>query len=320
MSEFRCIDRDAMTLTTTAQNLSPRDASAPARARRRFLVVRNPLAGVAVSRLTAEVERHMRSAGADVAHLDTTGVDATREVAAIATRYDAVVAAGGDGTIRALAQAIAGTDVPLGIIPAGTGNVMANEIGIPASSAAIAAMLMDSPVREIEGASVNGAPFYLMAGAGLDGAIVSALDVALKQRLGKLAYTGPLLAALSRMPVPFRVLVDGSEREAMWVVAANARHYAGRFVIAPGASLLTPGLYAVLLEARSRRALAQALTMVALGRHDAVKGLSILPATRIEVPEPQPLEADGDALGTAPLVVTAGGPRLALIMPAPSRP
>ncbi|MEW5962523.1 MAG: diacylglycerol kinase family protein [Pseudomonadota bacterium] len=288
------------------------------RARRRLLVVRNPLAGIAVSRVTAEVERHLRAAGADVAHLDTTGIDAMRTISSIAVEHDAVVAAGGDGTIRALAQAIAGTNVPLGIIPAGTGNVMANEIGVPASGAAIARMLIDGPVREIEGALANGAPFYLMAGAGLDGAIVSALDVALKQWLGRLAYAGPVLAALRRTPVPFRVLVDGTAHEAMWVVAANARHYAGRFVIAPHASLLRPGLYAVLLEARSRRALAQALTMVALGLHAAVKGLSILPATRIEVPDPQPLEADGDALGTAPLVVTAGGPRLRLIVPEPS--
>lgn len=299
----------------TAQPMPPQDADTPRTARRRFLVVRNALAGLAISHLTTEVERRLRAAGADVAHLDTTDIDAARTISAIAARYDAIVAAGGDGTIRALAVATAGCDVPLGIIPAGTGNVMANEIGVPASSGAIARMLIDGPVREIEGALANGAPFYLMAGAGFDGAIVAALDVAQKQRHGKLAYVGPVLKALGRRPVPFRVLVDGTAHEATWVVATNARHYAGRFVIAPRASLLTAGLHAVLLDSTSRLALVQAMGLIALGQHGAVKGLKIVPASRIEVPDPQPLEVDGDALGTAPLVVTAGGPRLRLIVP-----
>jgi len=283
--------------------------------RHRFLVVRNPTAGVAASRLTIEVEQWLAALGCAVSHCETTSIDATLGLAETAGAFDAVVAAGGDGTIRALAGVVAGIGTPLGIIPVGTGNVMANEAGIPSGSEAIARTLAGGPVIEIEGGRVNGADFFLMAGAGLDGAVISRLDVALKRRLGKLAYVEPTISVLAQAPRAFRVLVDGTAYDACWVVAANARHYAGRFVIAPAASLFTPGLHAVLLEPRSRHALAAALAALAAGRHERVRGLHILPACRIEVPDAQPIEADGDYLGTAPFIVTAGGPRLSLIVP-----
>lgn len=305
-----------MTLLTTNVLMQPSLRSTGPR--RNFLVVRNPIAGLAASRLTEEVEARLLSGGARVAHYDAEQVVSLPGLGDRIANVDAVVAAGGDGTIRALAPLLSGSKMPLGIIPAGTGNVMANEVCVPRDSAAIAHMLVAGPAIEIEGAWANGTPFYLMAGAGLDGAIVARLDVALKRRLGKIAYVRPVLSVLSRRLTAFDVVVDGVAHEACWVVAANARHYAGRFVIAPAASLTTRGLHAVLLAPRGPVAVAAALAALAAGRHDRVRDLVIVPAERIEIPEPQPAEADGDYLGCAPLVVTGGGPRFSLIVPAQS--
>lgn len=287
-------------------------------ARRRLLVVRNPLAGIAASRLCTDVEERLAAHGVAVTHYDAGQLEAIGGLASHAHDVDAVVAAGGDGTIRALAAALLGTGVPLGIIPAGTGNVMATEIGAPSHPDAIAAMLMTGPIVEIESASANGAPFLLMAGAGFDARILGRLNLAAKRRVGKLAYAAPTLAVLSRLQAPFQVRVDGAEHEACWIVATNARHYAGRFVISPSADVRRPGLHAVLLAPKGRIGMADALVRLALGRHDGVSGLTIVPARRIEVASAQPIQADGDYLGSGPLLVESGGPRLALIVPAAS--
>lgn len=284
--------------------------------RRRFLLVHNPIAGVAGRRLVDRVVEVLQAGGATVtaAPAGNGGPDLS---SLEADRFDAVIAAGGDGTFRAAAKVI-GTRVPISFVPMGTGNVLAHEIHLPRGPAAIADVIVNGPAVEIEGALANGEPFFLMAGAGFDGEIIARLDTGLKRKIGKAAYTLPVFGAL-RCPVrDLDVRIDGVKREATWVVIANAMRYGGAFVVAPEAGLHRQHLIAVLFKSKSRLVRVRQLLAMATGLIARDPAVEMISCRTIEIgcPEPQAIEIDGDPFGTTPLQVTAGGPRARLIVPA----
>ena len=298
--------------------------------RHRFFLVDNPGAGVAGAPLLEDVVRLLANTGASIARSRNADIPsactAVRKAAASGS-YDAIVAAGGDGTIRHTAANLIGTDVPLGIIPVGTGNVLAHEIGLiglARSPAAITRMLREGPVATVACAEANGEPFLLMVGAGFDARVVGALDQRLKSRLGKAAYAVPLLGAIIR---PFDVLsvtVDGRRHVATWAVIANARHYGGRFVLAPRTGILKRGLEAILFKTRNRAVLFAQLMSLAAGRLKPgtapASDIAMLPCARatIRAHRPVPVQIDGDAFGTTPIEVDAGTREVRLILPAAS--
>jgi diacylglycerol kinase family enzyme len=292
--------------------------------RRRFFLITNPGAGVAGAPLVDEVVGALRQAGATVARTIAADIVAARRAARLAAEsgtYDAIVAAGGDGTIRQVAAALIGAQVPLGIIPVGTGNVLAHEIGLAGTCGAVARMLLEGPIATVACARANGEPFLLMVGAGFDARVLTALDQRLKSRVGKMAYAGPLLGALIRPVDTLTVTVDGHRHAASWVVIANARHYGGRFVLAPRTGVLQRGLEAILFKARSRAVLVGQLMSLAAGRLGprAAEGgdVEMLPCSHVTITahEPVPTQIDGDVFGTTPLEVDAGTAEVRLIVP-----
>jgi diacylglycerol kinase family enzyme len=176
---------------------------------------------------------------------------------------------------------------------------------------------MAGPVREIEGARANGEPFFLMAGAGLDGEIIARLSHSVKQRVGKAAYAMPVLGALSHRQGILECDVDGQRHEAGWIVVAKSRCYGGSFVIAPDAGVLKPGLVAVLFKSDSRIVRVRQLLALATGALARDPSVTMIPCTRVDVASarPQRVEIDGDEFGATPLKIVAGGPRAALILP-----
>jgi diacylglycerol kinase (ATP) len=236
--------------------------------RRNFFLIANPGAGLGGSPLVNQVANALRQAGASVARTMPQDIHAARKAArdaAACGRYDAVVAAGGDGTIRQVAAAILGADTPLGIVPGGTGNVLAHEIGLAANASSIARMLLHGPTATVMCAHANREPFLLMAGAGFDARVIAALDHRFKSYLGKAAYAGPVLGALVGPMDALTVTVDGRRHEASWAVIANARHYGGHFVMAPRTGIQERGLQAILFKAKSRAVLIGQLMSLAMG-------------------------------------------------------
>jgi diacylglycerol kinase (ATP) len=293
--------------------------------RRRFFLVVNTGAGLSRSWLVDEVTAALERTGASVARESLGEFSQIRRLvgaAARSLRYDVVVAAGGDGTIRAAAAGIAGTDVPLAIIPCGTANVLAQEIGLKATPELVCQMLRNGPQRPIACARANDEPFLLMAGAGFDARVVGGLNHALKGRIGKAAYTGPVLGALLRPLDTLSITIDNRSYEASWVVIANARHYAGRFVLAPRTGIHQPGLEAVLFTARSRAVLLGQLLSLLRGRLDARAGrhgdVAMYPCSHVKIsaPGPVPVQIDGDPFGATPLEARAGTDAIRLIVPA----
>jgi diacylglycerol kinase family enzyme len=189
---------------------------------------------------------------------------------ALAAGVSLVFAAGGDGTVRACAQALTGTGIPLAIIPLGTANLTARALGIPAQvsraldagfrgrdreiDVAFAGVGDSDPgsaclggaglVRAGLGGAGLGGPggigFIAMAGIGLDAAVVGAAREPHKRRLGWVAYAVSGLSRLSVPPGDFTIRLDGGEplrRRARCVVVGNAGLLPGGFVLLPGARL-----------------------------------------------------------------------------------
>ncbi len=293
--------------------------------RRRFLLIDNRLAGRGrTDKVEAVVER-IWSAGAHIHRCAGANEAEALQAAHKAIRdgtCDAVIAAGGDGTIRLAAKAVAGTTIPLGAIPLGTGNVLAHELSWPRDPKELARLLLDGTATRIYTATANGELFLLMAGVGIDGRIIAALDHRLKNRIGKLAYAGPSWRAFRLHPDRLNITLDGQSAEAVWVIVTNASRYGGAFVLAPGTSVLRPGLQAVLFNGRSTVERMRELLALARGSLADLAGSSsstvtIRDCSRVTIASsrPVPAQLDGDAFGTTPLEIIDGGPSVWLLLP-----
>jgi len=191
------------------------------------------------------------------------GTAAARDAAA--GGVDLVVAVGGDGTVRGCAEGLSGTDVPLGVVPLGTGNLLARTLGIPASPKAALSIALADPAaggsgdpdgadgadgadwadraavsedQRIDLATADGTPFTAMAGMGLDAAVVAATR--LKHHLGWVAYAMAGAAHLALPPVRFTIRLDDGEmieREARSVVVGNSGLLPGGFTLLPDARI-----------------------------------------------------------------------------------
>lgn len=286
--------------------------------RTRFLLCENPIAGVARRTLTGDVVKELQRRGALVTRLQTDIDLSTVDWSRVAVDYDAIISAGGDGTLRRLAAHLPQGLLPIGLIPRGTGNVLAEEIGLTRSAAPIAETLMAGPVMTVTGARANGAPFYLMAGIGFDAETVHRLDLGLKRKWGKPAYTGPVLSALTGPEPRLHVVSqEGEEAEAAWVLVANARRYGGSFKLSERAGLHEPGLlvYIVPRSGLGRRVVN--LSALGLGALHRMPGVKIWSTSGLTVTSDQPaaVQVDGDAFSTVPLQIKWGEPKLALIVP-----
>lgn len=143
--------------------------------------------------------------------------------------YDALFAVGGDGTAAEVAGALAGTDTPVGVLPGGTGNLLARSLGIPLTLRRAVDALLDGQAIAIDlGRLGDGRRFVIAAGVGIDAAMVAETGSPLKRRLGVLAYVvmgarAAIRAVIWRQRFTVRLTVDGvvHERQAIAVMVAN---------------------------------------------------------------------------------------------------
>jgi diacylglycerol kinase family enzyme len=292
--------------------------------RRRFALVFNSKAGVAIPRLLNGVLGTLRGRGALITTLPAQdAADATARVSDVAKQggCDAVIAAGGDGTFRAVATGASGSELAVGLIPLGTGNVLCHEIGLTRRARAIADVLLDGPEIAVRGGLVNGAPFFLMVGAGFDARIVECLNYRTKRALGRGAYFYPVLKALAEGPRFFDVELDGQRFDASWIILTFASRYGGSFTLTRDTGVGHDQLLAVVFQAGSRFAITHNAISLALGRlarpETRSAGVRVLPVTRarIGIQTAVPVEVDGDAAGVSPIEVSSDGPRIRLIVP-----
>ena len=175
--------------------------------------------------------------------------DMTRELVARNDPDIVLVAAGGDGTVSEILNGLEGGELPLGVIPLGTANVLARELGVGASiDRAIEILIAAVPVP-VYSAKANEKRFLLMAGAGYDSLTVAALRPGEKKRFGAIAYMFAAFRAASGFrDMELEVTVNGKRHTAASAVIAKARYYGGPFVIASEGGIEKPRFDVVLLK------------------------------------------------------------------------
>lgn len=307
-------------------SVAPRDAAAPAPLpRRRILVIHNPVAGARrARRLRATVEVLTQRFGAAVTVVATTGRGDAEAIARAQTAdsCDALVVAGGDGTINEAINGLAARDgdaagLPLGIVPLGTANVLAHELGLPLDPAGTAETLALGGERPVHLGLANGRCFAMMAGAGLDARVVETVSSRLKRLIGKGAYVVGTLARLAEPGRRYRVSLGGEECEVASVIAANGHFYGGRFVCAPDARLDEPRLHVCLFPGAGRWNAVRYVWGVTAGRLHRFPDVRIVPAERLTVtgPEGEPVQGDGDVIARLPVDIAVAPWTLPVIAP-----
>jgi diacylglycerol kinase (ATP) len=253
-----------------------------------------------------------------------------------------ILVAGGDGTINEVVNGMVFSDVPLGVLPAGTANVLACELGIGKSMERAAEALADTVLERValgmitnrpisNGSTSNGSAsnsaedarrfFLLMAGAGLDADIVYHLNARVKEAFGKVAYwIGGFSKLGSRFP-EFAVEANGCEFRASFALLSRVRNYGGDLEIAPTISLLDDEFEMVLFEGESSLGFLKYMLGVVAHQQQNMQGITIMRTRRADfsVAEAQVgqihLQVDGEYVGVAPARVEIVPNALTLLVP-----
>ncbi len=223
-----------------------------------------------------------------------------RELARAAAAWGAttVAAWGGDGTVNEVASALTSGPAALAIIPGGSGNGLARDLGIPLSAAAALDVAFEGPTRRIDAGEFDGRPFFNVAGLGLD-ARVAHLFAA---RGGRRGLSGYLLSAsgafFSYVPPEYSVTFDGDESpvRAAIVALANSRQYGNGAIIAPEAALDDGRLDLVVVPDRPRWRLLMQVPRLFTGRIGEIAGVTIRQGIDLSVSADGPIEyhVDGE--------------------------
>jgi diacylglycerol kinase (ATP) len=238
---------------------------------------------------------------------------------------DLILAAGGDGTINEVLNGMVHTNVPLGILPAGTANVLANELGIGNTMERAARSLGHYVPERIAlgrlSTAAGNAPrhFLLMAGAGLDAEIVHDINYRLKDALGKVAYWIAGFSKVGSRLAEFTVEAEGREFLVSFALASRVRNYGGDLEIAPTISLLDDEFELVLFEGASSFTFLKYMLGVVVHRHQSMHGVTILRTRKAlfsaSANRKIHLQVDGEYSGLAPGTVEIVPDALTLLVP-----
>ena len=318
---------------------------------RKAAVLYNPLSGRQHRRRQRDVDALLsvlRGAGVEVTASPTRGCGATAEQVkgAIAEGFETIFACGGDGTIHDIAQALVGTSTALGIIPLGTANALAHDIGMPLSPVAAAkSNLTAEPCRisvgRIEYRTFDGNRashyFLVTAGVGVDAHLFYALDPLVKRRFGMASYYAKAVHLwLTCKMLPFSVMTR-SPAEADWactnasqLLAVRIRNFGGVVrELAPGASLDRTDLRLVVFRTRSRMKFLRYVLRGLLGATWKIPGIELRSTGNVTchyLSDPVPaderifVEADGELLGTLPAQISIVPDALTLLVPTSNTP
>jgi diacylglycerol kinase (ATP) len=233
--------------------------------------------------------------------------------AALERGTDAVVVVGGDGVIGLVLQALARSEIPLGIVPAGTGNDHAREYGIPKDPVAAADIIADGWMETVDLGRIRDSAgavrwFGTVAAAGFDSLVTDRAN-RMRWPRGRMRYNLAMLAELSQLRLlPFRLVLDGKELVSDLTLAAfgNTRSYGGGMLICPRADHADGQLDITMVHSASRARLVRLFPTVFKGTHVDLDAVSTARAQSVEVESPGiNAYADGEYVCALPAEISA---------------
>jgi len=229
-----------------------------------------------------------------------------------------IIAAGGDGTINEVLNGIIGSDKKLGIIPLGTANVLAKEIGLKNDPIHIAETLQKQKKAMIFPAKVNGHYFSLMASIGYDAHAVQNVNLKWKNQLGEAAYFFAFIKELLKgKPPKYSVEIDGKNHDCYGAIITNGKYYAGKYICAPDASLFDNNLKAILFKDKGAWAAIKYFIAIGFNRLHKCKAVEYCDVTKVQVSanKTAPIQIDGDTFGDLPVMIKTSETPIQLLVP-----
>jgi diacylglycerol kinase family enzyme len=285
------------------------------------LIIVNPAAGGwrrarRLARVVAALRR--RGCAVELRQASPVAGETARLAREAVATVDVIVAAGGDGTLNAVANGMAGSKTPFAALPLGTANVLACEIGLPWQAERLAALIATAPVRPVWLGQVGDRLFLTTASSGFDSEVVSGINPRFKRHFGRLAFVWAIAVGLWRYrAADISVMIDGVAHHAATVIACKGRCYAGPFVIAAEADPAEPMLDFVLFRRAGRLAALRYLAALPFGRLPRRRDILFLHGREafVSAAEPLPLQADGEIVGCLPMRFAVAAQPLLLIRP-----
>jgi len=278
----------------------------------KLAIIANPVAGGGRAyKSIRNYTRHWKPAGWEVIIL------ATRERghAGLLAREllqnppDLLVICGGDGTVNEVATLVPEPPFPIGLIPAGTANVIARELGLSLNPVVALQIALKRAVRRVDLGELGPGlrrRFVFVAGIGFDAYVASRVNPGLKAKLGMAAYAAAIVRCLRSYSFPeFQVAADGRTFTATSCIVSNAKSYGGGLLFTPDADMSDGLLDILVLEGRHRLELAWFLIQAWLKKPAIRSWIHRLPAKelRMEGPASVPVQADGELAGGLPLTI-----------------
>jgi YegS/Rv2252/BmrU family lipid kinase len=315
---------------------------------RRVAVIYNPFSGQHSVRRAGAMRDAMAvlsdaGVAAEAFETDTPGSSAEHARNAAQQGFDTIIVCGGDGTVHEVLQSLVGTPVALGVVPLGTANALASDLGLIGSPAGVMRKLLKAvpakiPVGLIHYSSSDGTPssryFTVAAGIGADALLMARMDPGLKRRLGYVLYLIEATRIWSTHNFPlfetaFTNNGDGVSRteEISQLLAVRVRTFGGAVrELAPGATLRSGRLQVLVFKTRSRLSYMRFLLAVIAARHTFKNEIELVDTHTIECRSrngskvPIYVEADGEFLGSLPVRMEVVPDALNLLIPAGAQP
>jgi len=232
--------------------------------------------------------------------------------------FETVVAAGGDGTVNEVVNGLAGADVDFGILPVGTMNVFATELGISQNLLKAWEVIAAGNRRLIDLAKANEEYFVQLGGVGLDAQVVQSTTPDSKKALGPLSYLITLAQVAARKPPELLIEpVDGPPRKGRFVLVGNGRLYGGPFVLFKDARIDDGLLDVLVFENQSHWDIIRYVQAIAFGNHSELPDVQYFQTRglRLSSEEYVPVELDGELCGHLPYEFGFSHRKLSVLAP-----
>lgn len=295
---------------------------------RHATLISNPKTGRYGSRRLRSIQAvasQLESLGVSVSLKLTAGPGDATEIAARAASNGTsdVIVAGGDGTINEAIQGLAGSKARLAIIPRGTANVLARELGLPLDDEQATAVAARGNARRIHlGAAIDETTgtkrlFVLMAGIGLDASVVRGVRPRLKKRIGQGAFWISGLSHLADWkPHPFTLEIEGRSYSGTFAAIGNAPRYGGDLAITPGARLDAPEFEVCIIDTVSRLRYLHLLShAMRAGMPQDQPEVKFIKTAAVRALGDAPVQVDGELIGQLPMRFEIASESLEVIVP-----